>query len=428
MKAFVLALCLCLFALIPGRAPAETLGPAWAGHPVGFALVASKTRLYAAWYAADRHLTVAQRPFRGGKWRSVTLDTAVGWDSHNSIAMAVDSAGRLHVAANMHVSKLVYYLSGRSGAVTGLKRVPVLIDARRESSMTYPFFLKDAQGRLIFKYRDGGSGHGNDIYDVFDAGTARWAPLLATPLTEGEGVRNAYPAGPAAGPDGLFHLVWVWRDTPDAATNHDLSYARSRDLIHWENADGTRLDLPMRLGADDVVDPVPAHGGMINNNTLIGFDADKRPLIAYHKYDADGHTQVYVARFENGHWHTAQASEWNTYRWDFGGNGSLVFEITLQSPYQQGDEIVVPVTRLGRATNLSLNAADLSRLTETDAPSSPFAADLASIAVPAGQQINETTLTAGGHNYLLAWTTLPQNRDLPRDTIPPSSPLYLFER
>ncbi len=42
------------------------------------------------------------------------------------------------------------------------------------------------------------------------------------------------PQGPVRGPDGLFHVVWVWRDTPDRATNHHLSYARSRDLQRWE--------------------------------------------------------------------------------------------------------------------------------------------------------------------------------------------------
>ena len=55
-------------------------------------------------------------------------------------------------------------------------------------------------------------------------------------LFDGQGRRNAYPLGPVTGPDGRFHVVWVWRDTPDCATNNNLSYARSRDLIHWETA------------------------------------------------------------------------------------------------------------------------------------------------------------------------------------------------
>ena len=67
---------------------------------------------------------------------------------------------------------------------------------------------------------------------------------MATPLVDGEGRGNAYFVGPTQGPDGVFHLTWVWRDTPEAATNHDLSDARSRDLVHWEKSNGA----PLKLG------------------------------------------------------------------------------------------------------------------------------------------------------------------------------------
>jgi hypothetical protein len=102
-----------------------------------------------------------------------------------------------------------------------------------------------------------GSGSGNEIYDVYDTASSRWSHLLAVPLVDGEGQRNAYFVGPTLGPDGLFHLAWVWRDTPDAETNHDLSYARSRDLVHWEKSDGAPLKLPITLANAEIVDPMP---------------------------------------------------------------------------------------------------------------------------------------------------------------------------
>src|SRR5262249_39649324 len=156
----------------------------------------------------------------------------------------------------------------------------------------------------IFFYRDGESGNGNHIFDVYDLASRTWRRLLGTPLTDGEGLRNAYPVGPIQGPDGYWHLVWVWRESPDASTNHDLSYARTRDLLHWESGAGQTLTLPIRLATSDIVDPVPSGGGMINNNTKVGFDSQNRPVIAYHKYDASGNTQLYNARFENGRWTT----------------------------------------------------------------------------------------------------------------------------
>ncbi|MDV6330302.1 BNR repeat-containing protein [Asticcacaulis sp. 201] len=309
-------------AVSPVTARADVIDQVWAGHPVAFAMAASDRHLFVGYYDADRRLTVAERDIAGGAWRYTRLDIAVGWDSHNYIAMAIDPVRRLHVAANMHVSPLTYYAAAKPDDAESLRRLPVLVDRAREVRMTYPVFLKDRAGRLIFKYRDGGSGNGNDIYTVYDG--RAWAPLLNVPLTDGEGKRNAYPVGPVIGPDGQFHMTWVWRETPDAATNHDLSYARSADLVHWQKADGTPIVLPMTYGSAEIVDPVPVGGGMINNNTLIGFDADARPLIAYHKYDAAGHTQIYVARFEEDHWHLVQASNWTGYRWEFGGNGSLV--------------------------------------------------------------------------------------------------------
>jgi hypothetical protein len=71
--------------------------------------------------------------------------------------------------------------------------------------------------------------------------------------------------------------------------------------------------------AAEIVDPVPVRGGMINNNTAIGFDARHRPLVSFHKFDARGHTQIFVARREAAAWRIVQASDRQGFRWDFGG-------------------------------------------------------------------------------------------------------------
>ncbi len=42
-------------------------------------------------------------------------------------------------------------------------------------------------------------------------------------------------------------FIWVWRDTPDCATNHDLSYMKSPDLKNWYNAFGEKVELPATL-------------------------------------------------------------------------------------------------------------------------------------------------------------------------------------
>ena len=194
-----------------------------------------------------------------------------------------------------------------------------------EHRVTYPRFLTDHNNNLIFTYRHGSSGNGVNLYNRYDTGKQSWTRLLETPLFDGEGKCNAYPQGPVRGPDGRFHVIWVWRDTPDCATNHHLSYTRSKDLIHWESIFGEPVDLPIRQG-DQVlwVDPIPSHGGIINGGAKLAFDAAGQPLINYHKSDENGHMQIYAARPAAGKWVRHQLTDW-TQPVLFGGTGSMGF-------------------------------------------------------------------------------------------------------
>ncbi len=396
----------------------------WSGHSARFALAVTAARITVAYYDANRQLTVASRPRGQAAWVYHKLDSWLGWDSHNYIAMAVDADGQVHVSANMHGDPLVYYRTAVAGDVRTLTRQPVMVETRVEGKMTYPIFLRDGAGRLVYKYRDGSSGNGNEIYNVYDPATRTWRHLLQVPLTDGEGQRNAYFVGPVLGPDKYFHIAWVWRETPMAETNHDLSYARSRDLVHWETAAGRPLTLPITLKTAEIVDPVPVEGGMINNNTVIGFDPAGRAMITFHKFDAKGNTQIYVARAEPKGWRIAQVSDWQGFRWDFRGGGSLESRLFVKGAEPMGqNRIRVSVIRDGKPIDFLLDAATLKRVSET--PGSLLAERLAgSIAVPAGMQIN-TVEDAGGSGIALAWATLPPHRDLPGEDIPDPTVLRL---
>ncbi len=296
--------------------------PVWAGHPVGFCLLTTAERQVAAFYDDRRRMTVADRRLGEDRWRLVRLPERLGWDSHNYVTLARDTAGRLHLAGNMHCDPLVYFRTERADDITTFRRVERMV-GRAERRVTYPRFFAGPEGRMIFTYRDGGSGRGDQLFNVYDAGSGRWSRLLETPLTDGEGERNAYIQGPTRGPKGSWHVAWVWRDTPDCATNHDISYARSRDLRTWRTAAGKPVDLPMTIETPGlVVDPVPAGGGAINTCVRLGFDHDGRAIVSYVKYDDAGKTQLYNARLEDGRWRVVQTSDWDC-RWAFGGGGSI---------------------------------------------------------------------------------------------------------
>jgi hypothetical protein len=394
----------------------------WSGHPVDFGLAHHRGTHYIAYYDADRRMTVASLEAGASTFQYRKLDSVTGWDSHNYLAITVDATGHLHVIGNLHNDPLVYFRTTRAGDVSSLERVAVLVDRAREQRMTYPVFIRRADGTLVLKYRDGGSGNGNEIYVAYDTGSRRWRSLLDTPLVDGEGKRNAYFVGPTLGPDGRFHLAWVWRDTPDAETNHDLSYARSRDLVNWEKSDGTPLKLPITLATAEIVDPVPVRAGMINNNTVIGFDAERRPVITYHKFDARGDTQIHLALREQRGWRVAAITRWRDFRWDFSGRGSLTSRLTVSGAIPEGTkQLAVQVVRDGKTLMLRARLPRLEPLRE--APLRSLAESLADhVDVPAGMILNTIR---ENNSAALAWSTLPRNRDQPRTEIPAPTPLFL---
>jgi hypothetical protein len=417
-----------------GSAPAiaETVDieDVFSGHPVNFALVTRQNRQFVAYYDEDRNMTVASRTLGSTTWTFSRLSTVLGWDSHNHVAMALDSADQIHVSGNMHNVPLVYFRSSTALDVSSLARVTSMVGTN-EQSVTYPEFFPGPSSSLIFIYRDGGSGNGNHIFNRWASGS--WSRLLGTPLTDGQGARNAYPVGPIQGPDGTFHLVWVWRDSPDAATNHDISYVRSSNLTSWVAGNGSAVTLPITISTPNViVDPVPSMGGMINNNTKIGFDAEGRPIVGYHKFDANGYTQLYNARYEGGRWVVYETTDW-TYRWNFGGQGTLVFAIELDGVRVRADGSLVQDfyhSQYGGRGTLRLDPTTL-HVVETLPPDTPYPRSLDTPeSETAGMVVRWAKDSGSGPDsavkYMLRWETLPSNQDMPRSTTPPPTRLRVY--
>jgi hypothetical protein len=424
-----------LWTCLAGISPAFTENPSdpilaksdiaqvWAGHPVGFALFTQDDRQFVAFYDAERRMTVGVRRLDETDWKFAILPERLGWDSHNSVTLDIDSEGYLHLSGNMHVAPLVYYRTTRPLDIESFESVPHMT-GELEEKVTYPSFFHGPVGELIFTYRDGKSGSGNQIYNVYEASSRTWKRLLDKPLTDGEGHRNAYLEGPVRGPDGTYHLLWVWRESPDCATNHDLSYARSRDLHHWETSGGTPLALPITLATGEVVDPVPSGGGLINGNAHIGFDNQGEVVLSYQKYDPEGNTQVYSARLEEGKWIIRQTSHWD-WRWAFSGGGAIPVEIGF-SPVQltKKGELSQTYThaKYGRGTWILDKAtfepiAQLPHLQEYPDSLMEPESDLPGMQVNLAKDLG--TRVDPGVRYVLRWETLGPNRDRPREGEPP---------
>lgn len=428
-----------------GAAPAapagELIDRVWSGHPVSFALLVERGYQFIAYYDAERRITVAGRKLGAAAWTRVRPEgvplparkrasNVIGWDSHNTLRLALDRDGCLHLSGNMHGDPLVYYRTRTPFDVATLERIDRMTGIR-ETRCTYPVFFKDTAGDLLFRYRDGGSGNGSDLYNRYDAVARTWRRLLDTPLLEGEGERNAYASAPILGPDGRFHLAWVWRETPDAATNHSLSYARSRDLRHWENSRGEPLALPIVLATGDVIDPAKPGQGLINMTFNLGFDAARLPVVTYHRYDAQGHSQAYAARprREGAGWDVRQISDWN-FTWAFSGGGSIAADVRLGAPRveRDGTLLVDFSTAAAGAGRWRLRADTLETIAQLPALPAALPAALRRVRSEyPGMEMQSVDARSAGRRWVLRWETLGRNRDKPRKVAPPPTELRLYE-
>ena len=413
----------------------------WSGHSVGFALLTDQDDQYIAYYNADRHMVVGQRKLHEKEFKLSELpvferdtgngtSTVLGWDSHNYLTLGIDKEGYLHLSGNMHVHPLTYFKSTSPQDISTLKQVREMVGTE-EDRCTYPKFMNTKEGELIFHYRDGGSGDGNEIYNIYSCQTGKWSRLLDMPLTDGLGHMNAYASQPSVREDGWYHMYWVWRDTPDCSTNHDLSYIKSPNMKDWYNAFGQPVQLPVTPEEHAVVvDPIPVNGGIINLAANLCLDEKLNPVMAYHKYDEKGNLQFYVAKADNGKWDIKQITNWD-YRWYFSGNGSINNEVRLGDFKRRKDgRYELGYQHIKYGTGTILLDQDLNPIGKILKPEPLILKQELEGEFPNLQIRTAADLGSGdaSTSHVLKWESLPANRDRPYPKPwPKPSQLYLYE-
>lgn len=414
----------------------------WAGHPVGFCLYTHKNRQFIAYYNAARRTVVGQRNLSDDNFQLTVLpattrenargtSTVVGWDSHNFLTIGIDKDGFIHLSGNVHVNPLTYFRSTKPNDISTLEQIFEMVGTE-EKRTTYPHFMLTKESELLYHYRDGGSGDGNEIYNAYDSKTKTWKRMLDTPLTDGQGLMNAYQTQPTILNDGWYHMYWVWRDTPDCSTNHDLSYMKSPDLKNWFDAFGNRISLPATLGQKSlIVDPVPVEGGMINLAAEMVLDEKNNPVFVYHKFDENGNTQLYSAHIQNKKWIFNKITNWD-YRWFFSGGGSINRDIILKDFSKRPDgnfEVDFWHTKYGNGTIL-LNSKfeNIGKVLKPEPlnASMKVEGDFPGLLIQTSGDIGDAV--KGDSRYILKWETIKANRDRAPDLPwPGPSQLYLYK-
>ena len=405
---------------------------AYSATPVAFCLVTRGKKQYVAYYDANRQMTVACRELDSNKWTYQRLDDYIGWDSHNSVTFAFDSKGYIHLSGNMHAVPLRYYRTTKPEDITTFVRVESMT-GDGESHVTYPRFIAGPKGELLFSYRDGGSGNGNEIVNCYDVSTGKWARYIPKLLFDGKGERNAYYAGPIKDSRGFYNIAWVWRDNPDCTTNHDVSYAKSPNYRDgFQKSDGTPVELPLTLANSEVIDPAPTGSGLLELG--LSLDSHDRVMITYLKRDDKDKTQIYTARREQSGWKIYRTTDW-TDRWDPSGVGAIprMIQSSPPQPWKRG-KLFQTFRNKYLGDSLQIRFMDEATLKQTGKAVQLYPAEYTQ---PAEMHTEDwrvniqtfglETLKRDRRMWALRWESAGQNRDLPRQCAPPPSRLEVVE-
>ena len=265
---------------------------------------------YVAFYDPEGKVVLAKRRLGSASWDIRTTQYRGDvTDAHKSISIAIDGAGILHMAWNQHNSPLQYCRSVRPGSLELSPPLPMLPNL--EQSVSYPEFYNLAGGDLLFLYRDGSSGKGNLVMNRYQVKTARWFRVQDN-LIDGENQRSAYWQA-TIDQGGAIHLSWVWRETPDVASNHDICYAKSIDGGKaWQKSSGAKYQLPITARSAEYIVRIPQRSDLINQTSMTT-DEFGRPYIATYWKPAGAQTPQYQLVYYDGReWKTSQVTKRST--------------------------------------------------------------------------------------------------------------------
>ncbi|GAB3638365.1 BNR repeat-containing protein [Hymenobacter arcticus] len=315
-RCLLLVLCLVGSARATRAQTATVVGLGWAKNNVNGAVfrknsvVTQGHHQYVAYYDSAGYVTLAKRRLPGGPWQvQRTQYQGNVQDAHNVISLMADGAGYLHLSFDHHNNPLRYCRSTAPGSLVMSALQPML--GNREEKVTYPEFHRFPNGDLLFLYRDGGSGNGNLVLNRYAVKTQKWTRLHDV-LIDGEGQRNAYWQA-CLDARGTIHLSWVWRESPNVASNHDLAYARSADGGRtWQRSIGAAYQLPITAATAEYAARIPQNSELINQ-TAMATDAAGTPYIATYWRPAGTQVPQYQLVYLVGRtWQTVQVSQRTT--------------------------------------------------------------------------------------------------------------------
>lgn len=423
----------------PGKAPGDGImvGESWSGVRTQVGAAASDDgKIYVAYYDPERYITVASYDRRANQVCRRRLPSRFGgWDAHNAMAVAISADGVIHITGNMHASPLIY---GRGTSLDSIKLTSMT--GMNETHVTYPRFLVDAKGNLLFQYRDGRSGDG--IWRMNRWVGGRWIalpPLFAD--VDGDRATSAYPSDFLQDANGRYHVAVVWRRTSDVSSNYKVTYASTLDFRTWR-ANGKSITGPLAPDDMESVDS-PGEGAGLVNNVALHVSSAGQPAILFTKYAPDGTNAVYLADRTTG-WRKRILAK-STGRTVLAGGGSIP-DLPAGSFVEDGAQGLIAKASFGRTDQQSIRLApdwlsSAAALAPGDSKSAGRTLRPAAIAIPkdladssqGAQDVRKNGVTGPSYGQF-RWFGQKSNRDharlcdnaAPKACNPPPSPLILY--
>jgi hypothetical protein len=298
------------------------IGLGWSNNSVNTvifrnsALTSFKGNQYTAYYDPDGRMVLAKRKLNSKKWnKAVSPYSGNVKDAHNDISIVIDSEGYLHVSWDHHDTRLRYARSKMPFSLELGEEKPMT--GEDEAKVTYPEFHNLPNGNLLFCYRSGASGRGNMIMKWYDVKTQQWTSLQNN-LIDGENQRSAYWQM-CVGDKGIY-ISWVWRESWDVSTNHDICYAFSADGGKtWKKSTGEKYILPITKETAEHAWEVPQNSSLINQ-TAMTVDEQGNPFIATY-WDNNGIPQYKVVYLSEGKWNLIN-TDFHANPFTLGGGGT----------------------------------------------------------------------------------------------------------
>jgi hypothetical protein len=360
MKPFLLPVLLIPAVFITATCAAQPVttsqaGTGWANNSVNAvifrknSLTTWKDTQFIAWYDQDQYMVLGKRRSGDKSWQTMrTAFKGNAADAHNAISIMADGRGYLHVSWDHHNNPLHYVKSIAPGSLEMSASLPMT--GLNEARVSYPEFYRLKSGNLLFMYRNGASGNGNLVINRYILKTGKWEQVQ-TNLIDGENKRNAY-CQTAVDRQGAIHISWVWRESPDVASNHDLCYARSADEgLTWQRSDGTKYKLPITESTAEYAFKIPQKSELINQTSMAADDKGVPYIATYWRESGSTIPQYHLVYLSGAGW-KAEDLAFRTSPFTLSGAGTK--RIPVSRPQ-------VMVTGSGRATKVIMIFRDEER-------------------------------------------------------------------